>query len=116
MKPKDKKKMIIVAAVLAIAAIIYFAFIRNRGWRREIDKLNLTAEEKKRLRQAVKYVMLDPAYTKQQYESSASAFGLTYDQWVVILGAEALGWMAGTTNGQLDIRPVTGQSSIIPNN
>lgn len=114
MKPKTKKTLIWAAAIALIALIAWILFFRKKGWEREINNLNLTSDEKKQLRQAVKYVMMDPAYTKQQYEASASAFGLTFDQWVVILGAEALGWVAGTTNGQIDIRPTTGQSSVIP--
>lgn len=114
MTPKTKKTLLIAAAVVAIALIAWFAFLRP-GWQREIGKLNLTKDEKKQLKQAVRHVMIDPAYTKQEYQNSASAFGLTYDQWIIILAAEELGWVAGTTNGQLDIRPVTGQSSILPN-
>ena len=115
MDAKTKKTLFITAAVIAIALIIWWVFIRP-GWQKEIAKLNdLTKDEKKRLKQAVKHVMLDPAYTKEQYQNSATSFGITYDQWIVILAAEELGWMAGTTNGQLDIIPVTGNSSILPN-
>lgn len=115
MKPKTKKTLIIAAAIVAIVAVVWLVFCKQ-GWKREISKLNLNSEDKKRLTQAVKHVLLDPAYTKQQYEATASAFGITYNQWIVVLAAQELGWVAGTSNGQLDIRPVTGQSSIIPNN
>lgn len=105
MKPATKKTVIIIVAVLIAALIVWLVFFRKKGWEKEIDNLDIADSYKEQLRKAVKQILADPLYKKEDLEASAASFGLTYDQWLVLEAAQNLGWPNGTTNGQLDIRP-----------
>lgn len=105
MKPKTKKILIIMAAVAIVAAIVYFAFFRKKGWEKEIEKLNISDANKDRLKIAVKQILSDPSYIQSENEALAASSGLTYDQWLVLEASQNLGWVNGLSNGQLDIRP-----------
>lgn len=105
MKPKTKKTLIIMLAVVAICIIVWLLFFRKKQWEKEIDKLDISDSYKEKLRKGVKQILSDPFYSEQDMETEAANNGLTLAQWLVIEAAFNLGWTAGTTNGQLDIRP-----------
>lgn len=105
MTPKTKKIVIIAAVALAVAVAVWLIFLRKKGWEKEIDKLGLSTDQKKQLKQKVKAMLADPLYNAEAEKQQAEAFGVTYDQWVVLEAAQALGWENGTTNGALVVNP-----------
>lgn len=96
MKPKTKKTLIIIVAVAVVAAIVYFAFIRNSS-KNLIDRLNIDAGIKKLLRdkaeEVEKYAAANPGdatsndWSKQGLLNKAKSNGRTYEQQVVIEAA-----------------------------
>lgn len=105
MKPATKKTIIIIAAVLIVALIVWLVFFRKKGWEKEIDNLDIADSYKEQLRKGVKQILADPLCNKKDLEASAASFGITYDQWLVLLAAQELGWTNGTTNGQIVVKP-----------
>lgn len=93
MKPKTKKTIIIVAAVLAVAIIVYFAFIRKTA-ASIIDKLGLTAEQAAAMKGKVAEIEANAAglsgWTKAEIKRKAAEQGYTYNQWLVVEAAYAL--------------------------
>lgn len=102
MKPKTKKTLIIVTALVIVSIVIYFVFCRP-GWKKELDKLSLSRAEKKGIAAEVKAILADPEYDKATLETHAQNSGMTYDQWLVALAAMGLGYDAEATNGTLTI-------------
>ncbi len=105
MKPKTKKTLIIMLAIAVIGVIVWLLFFRKKEWEKEIDRLNIADSYKEQLRKGVKQVLSDPTYSEKDMEQEAAKNGLTLAQWLVIEAAFELGWTAGITSGQLDIRP-----------
>lgn len=96
MKPKTKKTIIIVLAVLIVAAIVYFAFFRKAS-KNLIDKLTVSDGVKALLRKKVAeieaYAAENPGdensndWSKQGLQNKATANGRTYVQQLVIEAA-----------------------------
>ena len=105
MKPKTKKTLIIVLAIVAVCVIVWLLFFRKKEWEKEIDRLDIADSYKEQLRKGVKQILADPSYSEKDMEQEAAKNGLTLAQWLVIDAAFNLGWPCGVTNGQLDIRP-----------
>ena len=107
MKPTAKKTIIIIAAVLVVALIVWLVFFRKKEWEKIIDNLDLSATDKTKLKQAVQTLLSDPYYQdKKQVEADAIKNGTTYDKWLVILAAtEVLNWTSGLSNGIVVVKP-----------
>lgn len=102
MKPKTKKTLIILVAVVMVAAIIYFAFIRKNGKNVSgsmINKLGLNEADAQKLKEAVAaveaYAEAHPegestdGWAKNNIEAAAQQQGCTYAQMVLIHAAYA---------------------------
>ena len=86
MKPKTKRILIIVAAALAIAAIIYFAFFQNRKTKKiyaVIDALDISDGTKSILKKAVKGLLDNPNFDAEAEAADAKDMGMSYEAWVV---------------------------------
>lgn len=85
MKPKTKKTFIIMAAVAAVVAIIYFMFFRKakagtaEGY---IDRLNVGLSTRKAIKSH-----LDQALAEQDINANAAANGCTYEQALALSAA-----------------------------
>jgi len=84
MKTKTKKTLIVVAAVIFVAAIVYFAFFRKGGaFNSVINKLDISSGTKSILRKAVSDLIGNPNFDKAAYEADAAEMGISYAAWVV---------------------------------
>lgn len=104
MKPKTKKTLIIAAAAVAIALIVWLLFFRKKEWEKEIDALKLTDDEKRTLKSAVRAILNDPTLANNVY-LEAQEFHVPKAQWLVITAAQSIGWPAGMLNGKLNVVP-----------
>lgn len=81
MKPKTKKIMII-AAVVAVVALVLWLVFRKKSAEYYIDHLDTTAENKK----LIKGFLADAAAT-QDINANAAANGLNYNQALALTAA-----------------------------
>lgn len=95
MKPKTKKILIIVAAIVAIVAVVYFAGFRKapagtaEGY---IDRLDISKELKKSIKS-----YLEQAAIAQDVTTNAAANGINYEQALALTAAYYL-----VQNGTVD--------------
>lgn len=83
MKPKTKKTLIIVAAVLVIAAIIYFTLRGSKKTAKGmINRLNVSSDIKKTI-----LSHLEQAKTEQDINANAAANGCSYEQALALSAA-----------------------------
>jgi len=96
MKPKTQKILIIAAAVLAVAFILWLVF--RKGTKKLIDKLGLSSDLKLLMEQKVaeveNYAASHPNgsndWSKEGIEAKAAERGVSYTQMVLIEAAYAL--------------------------
>lgn len=94
MKPKTKKILIIAAAVLAAAFILWLVF-RKKGAKSLIDQLGLSSELKAQMEAKVSeveaYAVANPTgeggWTMASLSSKAAEKGVSYNQMVLIEAA-----------------------------
>jgi len=96
MKPKTKK-IIIAAAVLAVAFILWLVF-RKKGAKSLIDRLGLTEELRNQMESKVAeveaYANLHPTgtdgWSRESIQTKANDRGVSYEQMVLIEAAYSL--------------------------
>ena len=104
MKPKTKKTMIIVAAVIAIAVIVYFVFIQKK-WERILNNLDIDKAVKQEIRTEARRIEAS-AELRKKVEAEAADVGETYDRWLIMTAAMNLRYPVQTNNfGQIIINP-----------
>ena len=104
MKPKTKKTMIIVAAVIAIAVIVYFVFIQKK-WERILNNLDIDKAVKQEIRTEARRIEAS-AELRKKVEAEAADVGETYDRWLIMTAAMNLQYPVQTNYfGQIIINP-----------
>ena len=83
MKPSTKKTLIIVAALLAVAAIIYYTMRGSKKTAKEmINRLSTTSDIKKAI-----IANLEKAKAEQDINANAAANGCNYEQALALSAA-----------------------------
>ena len=96
--------MIIVAAVIAIAVIVYFVFIQKK-WERILNNLDIDKAVKQEIRTEARRIEAS-AELRKKVEAEAADVGETYDRWLIMTAAMNLRYPVQTNNfGQIIINP-----------
>ena len=105
MKPKAKKTLIIVAAVAAVALIVWLLFFRKKEWENILRKLDIDEAVKAQIRAVCREWDSDAA-KRQALKAEAAECGETYDRWLVLMAAAHLKYPVQTNMlGQIIINP-----------
>ena len=96
--------MIIVAAVIAIAVIVYFVFIQKK-WERILNNLDIDKAVKQEIRTEARRIEAS-AELRKKVEAEAADVGETYDRWLIMTAAMNLQYPVQTNYfGQIIINP-----------
>ncbi|MBQ6729922.1 MAG: hypothetical protein IJQ83_07315 [Bacteroidales bacterium] len=105
MKPKTKKTLIIMAAVLAIAVIVWLLFFRKKEWERILDRLTIDENIKAEIRAEARRIDQNPAL-RQAVAAEAAEVYETYDRWLIMTAAMNLRYPVQSNQlGQIIINP-----------
>lgn len=93
--------MIIVAAVLAVALIVWLVFFRKESASSIIGKLPIAPDQKAALKDKVAEIEANAqgneGWTRAAMKTKAADNGYTYNQWLVVEAAYALYYTADWT-------------------
>lgn len=105
MKPKTKRTLIIMAAIAAVAVIIWLLFFRRKGWEKILDSLDIDETVKAEIRAEAKRIDSD-ATLRAGVAAEAAEINETYDRWLIMTAAMNLRYPTQTSYfGQIIINP-----------
>lgn len=105
MKPKTKKTLIIVLAVVAVAVIVWLV-ARNKKTKKinaVIDALDISTGTKRILKKGVKGLVSNPNFNAELEAQDAEQMGISYEAWVVQRTAAMPGVIELIPTGEYEI-------------